>query len=99
MKLRADVEAPEARHDLQLFEDGFNIIGRVERPRLRMPAIFFLLRVLRLLLLQVCRVLQQNLDRKSTRLNSSHPSISYAVLCLKKKTETTLPNVSRPVRH
>src|SRR5690348_13760026 len=25
-------------------------------------------------------------DRKSTRLNSSHPSISYAVLCLKKKT-------------
>src|SRR5207245_11389332 len=25
-------------------------------------------------------------DRKSTRLNSSHGSISYAVLCLKKKT-------------
>src|SRR6266581_1312867 len=24
-------------------------------------------------------------DRKSTRLNSSHPSISYAVFCLKKK--------------
>src|SRR4051794_41827395 len=29
-------------------------------------------------------------DRKSTRLNSSHPSISYAVFCLKKKTATTL---------
>src|SRR5690348_17968425 len=29
------------------------------------------------------------LDRKSTRLNSSHPSISYAVFCLKKKTKTT----------
>src|SRR5690348_17739211 len=27
------------------------------------------------------------LDRKSTRLNSSHPSISYAVFCLKKKTK------------
>src|SRR5690348_17835718 len=27
-------------------------------------------------------------DRKSTRLNSSHPSISYAVFCLKKKTNT-----------
>src|SRR5690348_17545930 len=27
-------------------------------------------------------------DRKSTRLNSSHPSISYAVFCLKKKTRT-----------
>src|SRR5690348_17602094 len=26
-----------------------------------------------------------NRDRKSTRLNSSHPSISYAVFCLKKK--------------
>src|SRR5690348_18480832 len=28
---------------------------------------------------------QTNIDRKSTRLNSSHPSISYAVFCLKKK--------------
>src|SRR5438477_3621470 len=27
-------------------------------------------------------------DRKSTRLNSSHMSISYAVFCLKKKNET-----------
>src|SRR5690348_17937991 len=32
-------------------------------------------------------------DRKSTRLNSSHPSISYAVFCLKKKTNTTLRDV------
>src|SRR5699024_12649353 len=30
-------------------------------------------------------------DRKSTRLNSSHVSISYAVFCLKKK--TTIQNV------
>src|SRR5258708_23234266 len=28
-------------------------------------------------------------DRKSTRLNSSHQIISYAVFCLKKKKETT----------
>src|SRR5258707_3390133 len=28
------------------------------------------------------------LDRKSTRLNSSHANISYAVFCLKKKTRT-----------
>src|SRR3712207_7496934 len=27
-------------------------------------------------------------DRKSTRLNSSHANISYAVFCLKKKTHT-----------
>src|SRR2546430_9687314 len=29
-------------------------------------------------------------DRKSTRLNSSHSQISYAVFCLKKKTPTLL---------
>src|SRR5690349_22822677 len=29
--------------------------------------------------------IQKNLDRKSTRLNSSHVEISYAVFCLKKK--------------
>src|SRR5688572_32852251 len=28
-------------------------------------------------------------DRKSTRLNSSHSQISYAVFCLKKKTQKT----------
>src|SRR5699024_11941392 len=31
------------------------------------------------------RELLVHLDRKSTRLNSSHVSISYAVFCLKKK--------------
>src|SRR5438876_6029538 len=30
-------------------------------------------------------ILAEQADRKSTRLNSSHPSISYAVFCLKKK--------------
>src|SRR3712207_8462859 len=30
------------------------------------------------------------LDRKSTRLNSSHANISYAVFCLKKKTSVVL---------
>src|SRR3712207_7849753 len=30
-------------------------------------------------------------DRKSTRLNSSHANISYAVFCLKKKNHITLP--------
>src|SRR2546429_1393726 len=30
-----------------------------------------------------------NTDRKSTRLNSSHGYISYAVFCLKKKTRTS----------
>src|SRR5438876_12409173 len=33
-------------------------------------------------------VARRNRDRKSTRLNSSHPSISYAVFCLKKKNQS-----------
>src|SRR2546430_13345341 len=32
------------------------------------------------------RDVEKYLDRKSTRLNSSHSQISYAVFCLKKKT-------------
>src|SRR2546430_10786760 len=31
------------------------------------------------------------IDRKSTRLNSSHSQISYAVFCLKKKKTTNAP--------
>src|SRR5437868_13154188 len=34
--------------------------------------------------------LGKQLDRKSTRLNSGHVSISYAVFCLKKKTTTPM---------
>src|SRR2546429_4273108 len=38
-------------------------------------------------------------DRKSTRLNSSHGYISYAVFCLKKKKITTTLRVSQKSRH
>src|SRR3712207_7450733 len=40
-------------------------------------------------------------DRKSTRLNSSHANISYAVFCLKKTTDRLPPWGSHPlaVRH
>src|SRR5690348_17986567 len=38
-------------------------------------------------------------DRKSTRLNSSHPSISYAVFCLKKKKANKLHNTILPETH
>src|SRR3712207_7735218 len=34
----------------------------------------------------------EGLDRKSTRLNSSHANISYAVFCLKKKTNLLFPS-------
>src|SRR3712207_8414285 len=36
------------------------------------------------------------LDRKSTRLNSSHANISYAVFCLKKKIFCSTHNVNTP---
>src|SRR2546428_8569872 len=36
---------------------------------------------------------QSGSDRKSTRLNSSHDQISYAVFCLKKKKITSRPNI------
>src|SRR3712207_7057850 len=36
----------------------------------------------------------QPVDRKSTRLNSSHANISYAVFCLKKKKQNTDNNHS-----
>src|SRR2546430_11202193 len=35
-------------------------------------------------------------DRKSTRLNSSHSQISYAVFCLKKKKRTAISLSSSP---
>src|SRR5690242_21434575 len=46
-------------------------------------------------LLDAASAQDERLDRKSTRLNSSHMSISYAVFCLKKKKNLDL--VNRPV--
>src|SRR2546421_8017337 len=47
---------------------------------------------------------EQPLDRKSTRLNSSHDQISYAVFCLKKKNDASLTHrcpwmntIARPI--
>src|SRR3712207_6987395 len=37
--------------------------------------------------------LRQAVDRKSTRLNSSHANISYAVFCLKKKKKKNITNL------
>src|SRR2546430_3118720 len=38
-------------------------------------------------------------DRKSTRLNSSHSQISYAVFCLKKKNNSPARFLSRQITH
>src|SRR5690625_6979554 len=41
------------------------------------------------------RALDQQRDRKSTRLNSSHVAISYAVFCLKKKKKKSKQNTNK----
>src|SRR3712207_7864347 len=43
-------------------------------------------------LTRALRELEEWGDRKSTRLNSSHANISYAVFCLKKKKKTHIHN-------
>src|SRR5260221_6521600 len=43
--------------------------------------------------ISVWKEIQSGLDRKSTRLNSSHTVISYAVFCLKKKNNSICHHV------
>src|SRR2546429_8128563 len=70
--------APALQHALRVLHHGHCISGdarpmepRLHQPPLPQPEIAF--------------AREQSLDRKSTRLNSSHGYISYAVFCLKKK--------------
>src|SRR5690606_40686238 len=42
-------------------------------------------------IMEPTRLYVKNVDRKSTRLNSSHVKISYAVFCLKKKNTRNVP--------
>src|SRR5258707_9154340 len=57
--------------------------ARAGRDPLDDPASFLSL----IMSLETRRIIQR-IDRKSTRLNSSHANISYAVFCLKKKKKT-----------
>src|SRR5438067_10718790 len=72
-------------HDaLPIFEVALMPVGEVRDPARTVPrAILGALAVTTLIYLAIQAVAQG--DRKSTRLNSSHVSISYAVFCLKKK--------------
>src|SRR2546421_2149776 len=63
-------EALSAGRAERLEQRAAVLAGRVERPRHEV---------------QLVRVGRPEPDRKSTRLNSSHDQISYAVFCLKKK--------------
>src|SRR5437868_7980401 len=53
-------------------------------------AVFLLREVFEYEFAEIADILGKSEDRKSTRLNSSHVSISYAVFCLKKKKNTYL---------
>src|SRR3989440_7555737 len=55
-----------------------DLLGQKDHARLEEPGRHIILAVTAI-------AVGPNLDRKSTRLNSSHDQISYAVFCLKKK--------------
>src|SRR5688572_31762605 len=52
-----------------------------------------------LLLVRLHLEMVDQLDRKSTRLNSSHSQISYAVFCLKKKKQQNTNNSKTVAQH
>src|SRR5206468_10732537 len=76
-QLHAAVRQPAQRLQLVLRER----LGRVEIERARLRELEQLLQDRQV----VAEGLAAGGDRKSTRLNSSHDQISYAVFCLKKK--------------
>src|SRR3712207_7190242 len=83
---RSRAEEPEQRHeDQQPGEDGQHAVGGQRRRPVRDV-------VLGELLAGPLQSAEPTLgrDRKSTRLNSSHANISYAVFCLKKKKSSSI---------
>src|SRR2546422_7513879 len=75
-----DAEVVEAARLRGVVPHGARQVQRVAEPLLRLVHV---------------AVPQRNRDRKSTRLNSSHGYISYAVFCLKKKKITITPGRRR----
>src|SRR3712207_8333551 len=69
------------RRGVRVVDRERHLVGVVHRP----PDLQLLLRVEPVERGRALRVLHLEQDRKSTRLNSSHANISYAVFCLKKK--------------
>src|SRR5688572_31414664 len=74
-----DIEILVLRHQLAVLQ------RRTPRPRMSWTDRALIAALTRLLPVRRRRGLLVTPDRKSTRLNSSHSQISYAVFCLKKK--------------
>src|SRR3712207_7341028 len=79
--VRVPQQRDEQRPDHDGVQDGVGVLAgaRGDRPVLREPA------GLQLAQVPDVPLVEGDVDRKSTRLNSSHANISYAVFCLKKK--------------
>src|SRR3712207_8960272 len=78
---RSDVELSDLRKELgEALGNLFSATGQIA-----VSAAGFLAALATVLTLTFFLILGSERDRKSTRLNSSHANISYAVLCLKKK--------------
>src|SRR2546430_7557649 len=71
---RSDRVTPGAQYDSQAFTERSDPSGVMHQCRLKSVVI-----------LDPSGIVKERIDRKSTRLNSSHSQISYAVFCLKKK--------------
>src|SRR3712207_7071417 len=90
------------RSTLLSLHDALPISLAVDQPQLRLQDLAVaILRQRRdqdvvLRSLEAGNTLQTQTDRKSTRLNSSHANISYAVFCLKKKNNTTTHAINAP---
>src|SRR5438309_11216410 len=72
--------------------------GEVERVLSMVDGVLLLVDAVEGPMPQTRFVTRKALDRKSTRLNSSHSSISYAVFCLKKKKEERRVSRRYPMR-
>src|SRR5690625_6314251 len=63
---------------------GINYTGKKYLQMLNIQVVIYMMMNLRLIKFSFRQIKRYTLDRKSTRLNSSHVAISYAVFCLNK---------------
>src|SRR5207249_11074107 len=90
------VGAADLWHDDDLLEDADAVVSNPLQTTAAILALLHQLENANILPLYIALLLMTPLllDRKSTRLNSSHVSISYAVFCLKKKKIKNTPTHS-----
>src|SRR5690606_42127530 len=73
----------------KITRDFLDYLEQLERMEIEVASDFILFAATLMKIKSKMLIPKPDLDRKSTRLNSSHVKISYAVFCLKKKKRTT----------